>query len=117
MVNIEEEYQELLAELGTPFEQEAMPAEEISYVEGRLPPRLVQFLHEAGHSIFLDGAVIVCKPSELAPVLALKLSPLRTVKNIQKVRALEHFAILAQMQLFYLANVGINGVQKVRHVG
>lgn len=44
-------------------------------------------------------------------------SPLRRVENIRRVRALEHFAILSQMQPFYLRRFGPEGNVRVRKVG
>lgn len=44
-------------------------------------------------------------------------SPFRRVENIRKVRALEHFAILAQMQPFFLRKMGPEGNVRVRQIG
>ena len=70
MTDVEEEYRELTAELGIPLESAAFPQSEIDYLHGRVPPRLQQFLSEVGHATYLDGAVTVCRPSELTPILA-----------------------------------------------
>lgn len=53
------------------------------------------------------------------PALALAgvESPMRSVENIRRVSALEHFAFLAQAQPFYLTRVGPSGIEKVREIG
>ena len=53
------------------------------------------------------------------PALALAglESPFRRVENIRRVRALEHFAILAQMQPFFLRKTGPEGNVRVRQIG
>lgn len=53
------------------------------------------------------------------PALALAgvASPLRRVENIRRVKAMEHFAILAQMQTFHLMKLVPDGVAPVRQIG
>ena len=44
-------------------------------------------------------------------------SPFRRVENIQRVKAMEHFAILAQMGDFHLMKTVPGGVAPVRRIG
>lgn len=44
-------------------------------------------------------------------------SPTRRVENIKKVKALEHFAMLAQLQPFYLTKLDRSGIKPVREIG
>ncbi len=234
--DLHKEYQWLVNELGPRLDHEPFSAEDIRYLAERLPPRLVEFMEYSGKATYLGGAVTICNPREMAPILALifksdavlnhkdctvvsfgafgnlsiwsnlyrnmtiklaegKLlsqalapvqfapglipkaksvpdpnmvaagsvlhelefadfldyagepmfarclsahgplalgecygffpalafvgwdSPTRRVEHIRKVRALEHFAILAQAQPFYLTTVGRNGVERVREIG
>ncbi|KAB0677373.1 T6SS immunity protein Tdi1 domain-containing protein [Aureimonas leprariae] len=43
--------------------------------------------------------------------------PKRRVENIRRVKALEHFAILAQLATFHLTRIGPNGFEEVRRIG
>ncbi|MGL4320816.1 MAG: GAD-like domain-containing protein [Paracoccaceae bacterium] len=234
--DLNEDYQWIANRLGQPMEREPFSVEDLAYMSERLPPRLVEFMEYSGKAIYQDGAVTVCNPREMAPILAmifkadpdlshkdctvvsysafgdLKLwsgqhrnigirlaegelqsialapvefapglvpkaktppdpnrvaagtikyklehaefldyagepmfarclsthgrlalgecygffpalalvgmeSPMRRVEQIRKVRALEHFAILAQMQPFILTTVGRNGVERLREIG
>ncbi len=69
--------------------------------------------------IAAHGALALGECYGFFPALALAglESPFRRVENIRRVRALEHFAILAQMQPFYLTKFGPGGVTRVRQIG
>lgn len=41
----------------------------------------------------------------------------RRVENVKRVQALEHFALLAQLQPFYLTKLDRSGIQRVREIG
>jgi hypothetical protein len=234
--DLHEEYQGLADDLGPPCERQPLSAEDLDYIADRLPPRLVEFMEYSGKATYLEGAVTVCNPREMAPILALVFkadrdlnhrdctvvsysafgtldlwssrygsprimlaegeissqalapvqfaaglipkpkgepdpnivsagsvidriesadfldyagqpmfqrcvsahgqlrlgecygffpalglvgwdSPTRSVAHIRKAPALEHFAILAQLQPFYLTTVGKTGVERVREIG
>jgi hypothetical protein len=53
------------------------------------------------------------------PALAIRgiSSPARRVENIQRVKALEHYALLAQLDTFYLTKLGPQGFEAVRPIG
>ncbi|MEO9338556.1 GAD-like domain-containing protein [Mesorhizobium sp. SB112] len=53
------------------------------------------------------------------PALALAgtFSPMRSVKNIKRVKALEHFAILSQLDTFHLTKLSPDGFEAVRPIG
>ncbi len=69
--------------------------------------------------IAAHGALALGECYGFFPALALAglESPFRRVENIRRVRALEHFAILAQMQPFYLRRTGRRGNERVRQIG
>lgn len=71
MADIEKNYRSRADKLGPPNERQPMPDEELAYCDGRLPPRLIQFLGEIGHATFHEGGVTIAKPSTLASILAL----------------------------------------------
>jgi hypothetical protein len=43
--------------------------------------------------------------------------PARRVENIKRVKALEHYALLAQLDTFYLTKLGPQGFEAVRPIG
>jgi hypothetical protein len=53
------------------------------------------------------------------PALAISgiFGPRRTIEHIRRVKAMEHFAILAQLDAFQLARVGVEGAEPVRPIG
>lgn len=53
------------------------------------------------------------------PALAISgiFGPHRMIENIRRVKAMEHFAILAQLDAFQLARVGVEGAEPVRPIG
>ena len=65
------EYQGLSDDLGPPCAQQPMCAEDVDSMADRLPPRLVEFMAYSGKATYLDGAVTLCNPREMAPILAL----------------------------------------------
>ncbi|MGF6232841.1 hypothetical protein QFZ27_006796 [Inquilinus ginsengisoli] len=52
------------------------------------------------------------------PALAISdiFGPHRTIENIRRVKAMEHFTILAQLDAFRLARVGVEGAEPVRPI-
>ena len=44
-------------------------------------------------------------------------SPLRRIENVRRVKLMEHFAIIAQMQTFHLMKLVPEGVERVRPIG
>ncbi|MCH2077076.1 MAG: DUF1851 domain-containing protein [Rhodobacteraceae bacterium] len=65
------------------------------------------------------GALELGQCYGFVPALALAgpESPMRNVDNIQRVSALEHFALLAQLQPFRLIQLTANGIETVREIG
>lgn len=53
------------------------------------------------------------------PALAISgiFGPHRTIEHIRRVKAMEHFAIIAQLDAFQLARVGVDGAEPVRPIG
>ncbi|MGO4126448.1 GAD-like domain-containing protein [Inquilinus sp. YAF38] len=53
------------------------------------------------------------------PALAISgiFGPHRTIEYIRRVKAMEHFAILAQLDAFQLARIGVDGAEPVRPIG
>lgn len=41
----------------------------------------------------------------------------RTIEHVHRVKAIEHFAILVQLDAFQLARIGVDGAEPVRPVG
>jgi hypothetical protein len=230
------EYQRIVDALGPPLQRMAFSSDDLAYIAERLPPRLVEFMEYSGKATYMNGAVTICNPREMAPILALVFkadtalshtdctavsytafgdfkvwsarhrsvtislaegeinsralapirfapgllpqpkaapdpnmsaratipyhpeftnfldyagepmlarclavhgapdlgecygffpalglvgpySPTRSVEHIQRVKALEHFAFLAQVQPFYLTKVGRNGMERIREIG
>lgn len=66
-----EEYEYIAEDLGDPLAQEPFSEEELSYLQGRVPPALYEFMATMGHSIFLDGGLTLCPPKQFASILAL----------------------------------------------
>ncbi|MER0240400.1 T6SS immunity protein Tdi1 domain-containing protein [Fulvimarina sp. MAC8] len=44
-------------------------------------------------------------------------SPTRSVDHIKRVKALEHYTFLAQLDTFYLTRIGPSGFESVRPIG
>lgn len=82
------------------------------------------FLDFAGQAIFkrcvsAHGVLSLGECYGFFPALAMVgiESPMRKVENIRKVKTLEYFSILAQIQTLHLAKVGPTGIEIVREIG
>jgi hypothetical protein len=65
------EYQGLADDLGPPLDREPFTADDLDYIRERLPPKLADFMAYSGKATYLEGAITICNPRELAPILAL----------------------------------------------
>ena len=69
--SLDENFQFVAGELGAPYEKISFSERELDHCEDRPPRRLVESMAYSGNSIYLDGGMTICPPSEFSSILAL----------------------------------------------